>query len=27
VWSLCLIPMHRWAFAKPDTKTKAKDNS
>jgi len=27
LWSLCLIPMHRWAFAKPGTKTKAKDNS
>ena len=20
VWGLCLIPMHRWAFAKPDSK-------
>jgi len=27
LWSLCLIPMHRWAFRKPDTQTKAKDNS
>jgi predicted MFS family arabinose efflux permease len=26
LWSLCLIPMHRWAFRKPDTQTKAKDN-
>jgi MFS family permease len=21
LWSLCLIPMHRWAFAKPGIKT------
>jgi MFS family permease len=27
LWSLCLIPMHRWAFRKPDTQRKAKDNS
>jgi hypothetical protein len=20
LWSLCLIPMHRWAFAKADAK-------
>jgi DHA1 family multidrug resistance protein-like MFS transporter len=22
LWSLCLIPMHRWAFVKPDTEPK-----